>query len=167
MIAVLQPAAVSAESCLQVENVELWDFLNIREKPSASSTIVGAIAPGHGEPLELTGACVSRAVRPTARWCPVTILSLSAVWWAGGREADFGARLALASICLVLIPSHVMLYEMPGVVAGLWALGRMQEFSPLAGISLVFAALVLRGLLSAARVGNAPSAGEPALKSPA
>jgi len=63
--------SVASTNCLQVTNVEFWDFLNIREKPSAESRIVGAIAPGHSEPLERTGACIPRNVRPTARWCPV------------------------------------------------------------------------------------------------
>ncbi len=72
VIRLATPDPVQAASCLQVSNVEFWDFLNIREKPSAESRIVGAIAPGHGAPVERTGACIPRNVRPTARWCPVT-----------------------------------------------------------------------------------------------
>jgi hypothetical protein len=70
-MAILQPCPASGETCLHVQNVEFWDFLNIREKPSASASIVGAIAPRHSAPLELTGACIPATVRSTARWCPV------------------------------------------------------------------------------------------------
>ncbi len=106
----------------------------------------------------------------------ITVLSISAIWWAGGREADFGAQLALASICILLIPPHLMFYEMgialialavllgpvgrtrPGIVAALWAAGLLQLFSPLAGFSLAFPVLAVTGLMSIARLGRPASA---------
>lgn len=89
MTIVLPNRAAGAENCLQVANVEFWDFLNIREKPSAESRIVGAIAPGHGEPLERTGRCIPAHVRPTARWCPVIYYPTKQVHHKGFVKAFF------------------------------------------------------------------------------
>jgi hypothetical protein len=41
-----------------------------------------------------------------------TIVGLSWVWWAGGRQADLTSQMGLASVCLVLIPPHIMYYDM-------------------------------------------------------
>ncbi len=103
----------------------------------------------------------------------LTILAISAIWWAGGRRADIGAQMALAAICLVLISPHTMYYDMglilitfavllgppyrtkPGVVAGLWAMGLVQVLSPLAGFSVGFPALLFALCFAIARLGHA------------
>lgn len=63
--------AQDGERCLHVANVENWDFLNIRAEPDHRAPIVGAIRPGHSEPLVVAGACVPPGAPPAASWCPV------------------------------------------------------------------------------------------------
>jgi hypothetical protein len=91
----------------------------------------------------------------------VTILGISWIWFAGGRKADFGAQLGLASVCILLIPPHTLFYDAgialiavvvllprlgrlsPVLIVGVWALLLLQIISPDLGVSLSFLPLVL------------------------
>jgi hypothetical protein len=86
-IAVAIPA--SARGCLSVINVEAWDFLNIRARPSHTSDIVAAIAPGTPSVLWSTGPCIPRSEVPTRRWCPVDYHPLPTVVRSGYVKAYF------------------------------------------------------------------------------
>lgn len=90
-----------------------------------------------------------------------TILAISWVWYAGGRQADFSAQLALASICIVLISPHTLYYDSgivliavvvllarlgrlnANVILGVWAAGLPQLLSPSLGFSLSFVPVVV------------------------
>ena len=82
-------AATSGWGCFRVVNVESWDVLNMRFGPSASTTIVGTIAPqDHGiialnsrtgildnvnDAIALEAqTCVPAERALTSRWCHVT-----------------------------------------------------------------------------------------------
>jgi len=41
-----------------------------------------------------------------------TIVAISWIWLAGGQRADLMAQMGLLSVCLVLIPPHVIFYDM-------------------------------------------------------
>jgi hypothetical protein len=91
----------------------------------------------------------------------LTVLGISWVWYAGGRKADFSSQLALASVCIVLIPPHSLYYDSgialiavvvllnrlghlnPGLILVVWAAGLVQLLSPALGVSLAFIPLVL------------------------
>lgn len=90
-----------------------------------------------------------------------TVVGISWIWFRGGRKADFSSQLALASICIVLISPHTLYYDTgialiavvvvlnrmdpvsPSLILGVWAMGLLQLLSPAAGVSLVFAPMVL------------------------
>jgi len=102
----------------------------------------------------------------------LTILVISGIWWIGGRRADFGAQLALASVCLVLISPHAMFYDMglslvafavllgrpartrPRTAVGLWAMGLVQVPSPLVGFSVGLFAQILTLSFALVRLGR-------------
>lgn len=42
----------------------------------------------------------------------LTIIGISFIWWVGGRKADLTVQIGLMSICLVLVPPHVIFYDM-------------------------------------------------------
>ncbi len=63
--------ATSGPGCFQVVNVESWDVLNIREKPSARARFVGRIPPqGHGI-IAQEGRCLPLDVPLPSRWCQI------------------------------------------------------------------------------------------------
>jgi hypothetical protein len=65
-------SATSGPGCLTVVNVESWDTLNVRARPSASSRIVDELPPrGHGI-ISLRGECVPKSRQWASRWCPIT-----------------------------------------------------------------------------------------------
>lgn len=65
-------SATSGPGCLRVVNVADDDVLNVRQAPSASSTIVDRLHPTRHGIIRLTAPCVPQT-RPWAqRWCPIT-----------------------------------------------------------------------------------------------
>ncbi|HUG60838.1 MAG TPA: hypothetical protein VMP03_03280 [Methylomirabilota bacterium] len=82
-------SAPAADLCLAVDNVERWDFLNIREKPSHLSAIAAAITPGTPAVMWVRGPCVPLDERPTRRWCPVDYYPLPTVVRTGYVKAFF------------------------------------------------------------------------------
>ena len=95
-----------------------------------------------------------------------TIVGLSWVWWAGGRQADLTSQIGLASVCLVLIPPHIMYYDMGLLfftyaaliikkgkmqillIGTVWLLGFSQIISGLIGFSPLFFVVVFTWILS-------------------
>ena len=99
-----------------------------------------------------------------------TIFWISWVWLAGERKGDLTARMGLATLCLVLIPPHVMYYDVGllfftytsltakgfnrqiEIVTVVWVLAFSQilansiNFSPLFLISIFTGILVIRNL---------------------
>ncbi len=89
------------------------------------------------------------------------ILAISWVWYAGGRTADIGAQLALASVCIVLISPQTLYYDTgialiavvvllnrlgrlnPILILVVWAAAWLQYVSPAVGVSLAAIPLVL------------------------
>ncbi|MDH3738625.1 MAG: DUF2029 domain-containing protein, partial [Alphaproteobacteria bacterium] len=102
-----------------------------------------------------------------------TILAISWVWYAGGRNADFNAQMALASLCVVLIAPHTLYYDSgilliavvvimtklgrlnANLIVAVWAAGLLQLLSPRLGVSLSFLPVV--AILVAALVYLWPS----------
>ena len=73
LLAAASPASsTSGPGCLVVVNVAENDALNMRAKPSASSTIVGMLAPGRHGIIHLDAKCVPLSIAWSSRWCPVT-----------------------------------------------------------------------------------------------
>ncbi len=70
-VAMVDAHATSGLGCLYVVNVESWDTLNMRSKPSARSAVVDRLQPnGHGI-IHLERACGPK-LRPWGqRWCLV------------------------------------------------------------------------------------------------
>ena len=67
-----QPAAAtSGPGCLRVVNVESWDWLNMRARPSASARIVDRLHPTRHGIISLRGDCVPKSRPWGSRWCPV------------------------------------------------------------------------------------------------
>ena len=63
--------ATTGPGCFGVVNVPSWDVLNIREKPSARTRIVGRIPPqGHGI-IAQEGRCLPLDVPLPSRWCQI------------------------------------------------------------------------------------------------
>jgi hypothetical protein len=46
-------------------------------------------------------------------WVPtvLTVVGISLLWWTGGMKNDSAALIGMTSICLVLIPPHVIFYD--------------------------------------------------------
>lgn len=63
--------ATSGPGCLRVVNVESWDRLNMRARPSASSRIVDRLHPSRHGIISLRGECVPKSRPWGSRWCPV------------------------------------------------------------------------------------------------
>jgi len=42
----------------------------------------------------------------------LTIAAISWIWWRGGQRTDLSAQIGLLGVCLVLIPPHVIFYDM-------------------------------------------------------
>ena len=94
-----------------------------------------------------------------------TIVGLSWVWWAGGRRADLTNQIGLASVCLVLIPPHIMYYDTgllfftyaalilkkgkwrTLLIGTVWLLGFSQIISGLIGFSPLFFVVVFSLIL--------------------
>lgn len=87
-------AAAEAQTCLKVDNVEAWDFLNIRKTPSHLAGLVAAITPGTPAVMWVTGPCVPRSETPTRRWCPVEYFPLPDVRRTGYVKAFFTTETA-------------------------------------------------------------------------
>jgi hypothetical protein len=64
--------ATSGPGCLIVVNVESWDVLNMRARPSASSRIVDQLEPGNHGIIHLDRACAPRSLPWPQRWCKVS-----------------------------------------------------------------------------------------------
>lgn len=65
-------SATSGPGCLVVVNVASYDALNMRSRPSSSSRIVDALAPGSHGIIHLDGKCIPLSRQWASRWCPVT-----------------------------------------------------------------------------------------------
>ena len=94
-----------------------------------------------------------------------TIVGLSWVWWAGGPRADLTSQIGLASVCLVLIPPHIMYYDIGLLfftyaaliakkgkgrillIGTVWLLGFSQIISGLIGFSPLFFVVVFSLIL--------------------
>jgi hypothetical protein len=61
--------AASVGTCLQIANVERWDFLYIRAKPHHESMKVGAIAPNTDSPIVISGKCTPNTKNLRRLWC--------------------------------------------------------------------------------------------------
>jgi hypothetical protein len=64
--------ATSGPGCLIVVNVESWDVLNMRARPSASSRIVDQLEPGNHGIIHLDRACTPLSLPWAQRWCKVS-----------------------------------------------------------------------------------------------
>ena len=64
--------ATSGPGCLVVVNVESWDVLNMRTRPSASSRIVDQLEPGNHGIIHLDRACAPFSLPWAQRWCKVS-----------------------------------------------------------------------------------------------
>jgi hypothetical protein len=64
--------ATSGPGCLVVVNVESWDILNMRSRPSASSRIVDQLEPGNHGIIHLDRACAPLSLPWSQRWCKVS-----------------------------------------------------------------------------------------------
>jgi hypothetical protein len=74
-IFLLAPQAAQATSgpgCLVVANVESWDVLNMRSRPSASARIVDQLEPGNHGIIHLDQACAPLSQPWSQRWCKVS-----------------------------------------------------------------------------------------------
>ncbi len=63
--------ATSGPGCLRVVNVDNWDRLNVRARPSSSSRIVDRLHPTRHGIISLRGDCVPKSRPWASRWCPV------------------------------------------------------------------------------------------------
>lgn len=66
-------------NCLKIDNVERWDFLNIRARPDHRSEITGAIAPNTGNPIVVTGRCTPQTANLRRLWCPIVYFATKEV----------------------------------------------------------------------------------------
>ena len=64
--------ATSGPGCLVVVNVESWDVLNMRARPSHRSPVVDVLPPGRHGIISLDGACIPKQRAWGKRWCPVS-----------------------------------------------------------------------------------------------
>ena len=65
-------SATTGPGCLRVVNVADNDVLNVRQEPSAGSTIVDRLHPTQHGVISLDSPCIPET-RPWAqRWCPIT-----------------------------------------------------------------------------------------------
>jgi hypothetical protein len=64
--------ATSGPGCLVVVNVESWDVLNMRARPTASSRIVDQLEPGNHGIIHLDRACAPLSLPWPQRWCKVS-----------------------------------------------------------------------------------------------
>lgn len=67
----LPAAATSGPGCLRVVNVDSWDRLNVRARPSSSSRIVDRLHPDRHGIISLRGDCVPKSRPWGSRWCPI------------------------------------------------------------------------------------------------
>ncbi|MBD1545143.1 SH3 domain-containing protein [Roseibium aggregatum] len=65
-------AATSGPGCLVVVNVAANDALNMRSRPSASSSIVDTLVPGRHGIIHLDAPCEPPSRPWPSRWCPVS-----------------------------------------------------------------------------------------------
>ena len=64
--------ASSGPGCLRVVNVASDDVLNVRQEPSASSTIVDRLHPTKHGIIRLDSPCIPASIPWEQRWCPIT-----------------------------------------------------------------------------------------------
>lgn len=64
--------ATTGTGCLYIVNVAGDDVLNVRQEPSASSTIVDRLHPVNHGIIRLDSACVPAEIPWAQRWCPIT-----------------------------------------------------------------------------------------------
>jgi apolipoprotein N-acyltransferase len=101
-----------------------------------------------------------------AFFCILTILIIATIWLAGGTKSDFNAQIALAVLSLILIPPHLMFYDIGLLVLAyavvlqkinrrkielvllLWFFGFTQIFSKWIGFSPLFFLVVFSFILS-------------------
>jgi len=69
----MNPAmATTGPGCLYIVNVAGDDVLNVRQEPSASSTIVDRLHPVNHGIIRLDSACIPSSIPWAQRWCPIT-----------------------------------------------------------------------------------------------
>lgn len=64
--------ATSGPGCLVVVNVAAGDALNVRARPSPSSSIIDRLVPAKHGIVHLDGRCEPLSVSWGRRWCPIT-----------------------------------------------------------------------------------------------
>lgn len=85
-----------------------------------------------------------------------TILGISWIWWSSGKKGDLAAQMGLATLSMVLIPPHVMYYDLGllfftysvllsrglsrkfETIGAVWIASFSQPFSYLTGFSVLF-----------------------------
>lgn len=81
--------SATAATCYHVVNVDFWDVLYIRSRPSHLSRAAGAIAPDHNGIIVATGSCRPTGADRKRQWCPVTYYPLPSVSLDGYVKAYF------------------------------------------------------------------------------
>jgi|GEM_PF-5950492 len=61
--------AAPVGTCLEIANVERWDFLYIRARPNHKSMKLGAIAPNTVSPIVIIGKCTPNTRNLRRLWC--------------------------------------------------------------------------------------------------
>ena len=97
----------------------------------------------------------------------LTVIGISLLWWTGGLKNDSAALIGMTSICLVLIPPHVIFYDAglllfacvviasrplnlkAGLLGMIWLLSWSQTIAGFVGFSPLFFITVGTGALAA------------------
>jgi len=100
----------------------------------------------------------------------LTVIGISLLWWTGGLKNDSAALIGMTSICLVLIPPHVIFYDAglllfacvviasrplilkAELLGMIWLLSWSQMFAGFVGFSPLFFITMGTGVLAAHRL---------------